>query len=143
MASSVYPPTLLSQKCSTLLFSFKLRNTCRYWQLQRPMFIVAIVAATTGMAAAGCYLYIFASDSAEETFLKGKMTSAAAPPVFISLLVLQPLEFFSYMSSMVMLQLRMVDLCFNRQVSGPRNRAVPPPTPSPLLLPLVYLSTIS
>jgi hypothetical protein len=97
------------------------------------MFIVAIVAATTGMAAAGCYLYIFASDSAEETFLKGKMTSAAAPPVFISLLVFQPLEFFSYMSSMVMLQLRMVDLSFNRQVSGPRNRAVPPPSPPPPL----------
>ena len=28
------------------------------------------------------------------------------------------------MSSMVMLQLRMMDLCFNRQSSGPRTRAV-------------------
>jgi hypothetical protein len=28
------------------------------------------------------------------------------------------------MFSMVMLQLRMVDLCFNRQASGPRTRAV-------------------
>jgi hypothetical protein len=52
------------------------------------------------------------------------------PPAFTALLVLQPVEFFSYVSSMVMLQLRMVDLCFNRQASGPRTRAVPPPPPS-------------
>ena len=97
---------------------------CRYWQLQLPMFVVAVSAAVTGLAAAACYIYIFASDSAEETFLKGRLQPGTASPVFISLLVLQPLEFFSYVSSIVMLQLRMVDLCFNRQASGARNRAV-------------------
>ena len=112
------------------------------------MFVVAVCAATTGLAAAACYLYIFASDLAEETFLKGGLRSGAASPVFISLLVFQPLEFFSYVigivplvencntlsmyvSSIVMLQLRMVDLCFNRQ-TGPRNRAVTS-SPRPVL----------
>jgi hypothetical protein len=46
-------------------------NTNRYWELQRPMFIVATCAAATGLASAACYLFFFASDSADVVFLKG------------------------------------------------------------------------
>jgi hypothetical protein len=69
---------------------------CRYWQLQLPMFIVAVCAAVTGLAAASCYLYIFAYDMADDVFIKGLKTSeGTSPPVFVALLVIQPLEFFS------------------------------------------------
>jgi hypothetical protein len=118
-------------------------NGLKYWQLQRPMFVIAICAAATGLAAASCYIYVFASDSAGDVFFKGFSAGGFASPPFIALLIFQPLEFFTYaprftpithvlrvipacryVSSMVMLQLRMMDLCFNRQSSGPRTRAV-------------------
>ncbi len=43
------------------------------------MFIVAICAASTGLAAAACYLCVFASDSADDIFLKGFRAKDSSP----------------------------------------------------------------
>ncbi len=60
---------------------------------------------------------------------KGRLQPSTASSIFISLLVLQPLEYFFYVSSIAILQLRMVDLCFNRQASGARKRNLLTPAP--------------
>jgi len=70
-------------------------NGLKYWQLQRPMFIVAICAATTGLAASACYLYVFATDTSGDTFFRGFSSGGFASSPFIALLIFQPLEFFT------------------------------------------------